>query len=244
MSQKRTSKLGADPYRRRRGRPPYDSARTREALMDAAEELFSTFGFEGASVRSIEAAAGVTPAVVHYHYASKHRLLEAVLHRRGDEIARRTNELLDALAEGTRRPTTRDVVAALARPWVEMLQRDPDRGLCWARLIARLHLSQNPLMARLDTGPDGSEEHFWRLVRQVSPGVAESQMERAWRISFGILMLMLGNSDSRIAHGAGTGSTHISQTYVDTLVDFVAAGCDQVMVGRDARPARQRRKRS
>lgn len=244
MSQKQSSQSGADPYRRRRGRPPYDSARTREALMDAAEELFATVGFEGASVRSIEAAAGVTPAVVHYHYASKDRLLEAVLRRRGDEIARRTTELLDALTVGTRRPTTRDVVAALARPWVEMLQRDPDRGLCWARLIARLHLSQNPLLARLDAGRDGSEEYFWPLVRQVSPGVAESQLERAWRISFGILMLMLGNSDSRIAHGAESGSAHISQAYVDTLVDFVAAGCDRVMAGQEGPPARRRRQRS
>ncbi|MFN8628716.1 MAG: helix-turn-helix domain-containing protein [Candidatus Binatia bacterium] len=50
--------------------------------MDAAEELFATFGVEGVSIRSINAAAGLAAPSVHYHFGSKDDLLSAVLRRR------------------------------------------------------------------------------------------------------------------------------------------------------------------
>ncbi len=51
----------------------------RQAILDAAEALFCTTGFEGTSVASIAARAGVTKAAVFYHFGSKERLFDAVL---------------------------------------------------------------------------------------------------------------------------------------------------------------------
>jgi hypothetical protein len=45
-------------------RPPYDSAETREMLMNTAEEIFADLGVEGVSIRSINAAprfGGIVP---------------------------------------------------------------------------------------------------------------------------------------------------------------------------------------
>jgi AcrR family transcriptional regulator len=213
---------GAQP--RRRGRPLHDSSRTREALMDAGEELFATFGVEGVSLRSIEAAAGVSPAVLNYHFHSKDGLLEAIITRRGETVAKRMTELLDALEARSRRPTPRDVVKAIALPFLEMLDREPVDGLRWTRLIARLVLGQNACLQRLRAMPGGAEEDFSRFARWAFPGVPEPRLERAWRISYNILMLMLGTSDARFAHGAEGEDNRISQPYVDTLIDFVASG--------------------
>ena len=192
--------------------------------MNAGEELFSTFGVEGVSLRSIEVAAGVTPAVLQYHFHSKDRLVEAIIARRGEALWRRMNDLLDALEARGRPPTTRDVVKAIALPFLEMLEREPVDALRWTRLIARLVLGQHPCLRRLTARPGGGEERFARFVRWAFPDVPEPRLERAWRISYNILMLMLGTSDARFAHGAEGEDSRISQAYVDTLIDFVASG--------------------
>jgi TetR/AcrR family transcriptional regulator, regulator of cefoperazone and chloramphenicol sensitivity len=50
----------------------------RARIRDAALELFGRDGFAGASVRSIAAAAGVSPALIIHHYGSKEELRDAV----------------------------------------------------------------------------------------------------------------------------------------------------------------------
>ena len=65
---------GKDPLRR-------DAARSREAILAAAEELFSRKGFEGASLHAIGEAAGLSRGAPGYFYGSKVALYREVLAR-------------------------------------------------------------------------------------------------------------------------------------------------------------------
>src|SRR5262245_60033108 len=47
---------------------------TRARLLDAAEKLFAEFGFEGTSVRAINAEADVNSGAIHYHFRTKEDL--------------------------------------------------------------------------------------------------------------------------------------------------------------------------
>jgi AcrR family transcriptional regulator len=76
------TKKKARARRRRPGRPPADQANLRERLLDAAVECFTTTSIAATSLRSIAVAAGVTPAMVHYYFGSKERLLEAFITER------------------------------------------------------------------------------------------------------------------------------------------------------------------
>ncbi|NGP44182.1 forespore capture DNA-binding protein RefZ [Bacillaceae bacterium SIJ1] len=49
---------------------------TKEAIMDAAVQLFNTTGYGGTSVRAIAQKAGVNPALVSYYFKNKEGLLE------------------------------------------------------------------------------------------------------------------------------------------------------------------------
>jgi len=71
------------PRRRRPGRPPRRTRAgdPREALLDAAGRLFAERGPEAHSLRAIAAAAGVTPAMVHYYFGDKRGLADAMLER-------------------------------------------------------------------------------------------------------------------------------------------------------------------
>ncbi|WP_018684490.1 TetR/AcrR family transcriptional regulator [Actinokineospora enzanensis] len=65
---------------RRRGRRP-GGTDTRTALLDAAREVFTEQGYDGATVRSIARRAGVDAAMVNHWFGGKESLFtEAVLH--------------------------------------------------------------------------------------------------------------------------------------------------------------------
>jgi AcrR family transcriptional regulator len=59
------------------GRVPreYDPERTRQAIIDAALDLFQRLGFHATSVQDITEAAGVTKGAFYHHFPSKEDLL-------------------------------------------------------------------------------------------------------------------------------------------------------------------------
>jgi len=218
--------------RRGPGRPPYDSSETREMLLNTAEELFANLGVEGVSIRSINAAAGLAPAAVHYHFYSKERLLDGVIRRRGDAVLHRMNDLLQKLETGRKSPTVRDLVEAIAIPYRELLERDPVGGLRYQRLIARLVLSQDPRLSRLTTGPEGLDARFIGALCRAFPDVPEHLLEAGWRIAISTLIQMLGNSDTRLVRDVGENGSQISKAYGDMLVEFVASGFASLIAAR------------
>lgn len=69
---------------RRRGRPPADSNApdARERLLDAALTLFSEHGIAGTSLSLVARKARVTPALMHYYFGNKERLVDAIIDER------------------------------------------------------------------------------------------------------------------------------------------------------------------
>lgn len=66
--------MTAQPRGRRRGNPD-----TRAAILTAARERFAASGFGSTTIRSVAAAAGVDPALVHHYFGSKDDLFVAAL---------------------------------------------------------------------------------------------------------------------------------------------------------------------
>jgi AcrR family transcriptional regulator len=58
----------------------------REALLDAAVGLFAERGVAGTTRAEIAAGAGVTPAMVHYYFANREHLLDAIAEERLQRI--------------------------------------------------------------------------------------------------------------------------------------------------------------
>lgn len=117
---------------------PSKGDRSRNRLLDAAEERFAEFGIEASSVRSITSAAGMGPAAVSYHFGSKGKLLEAVVDRRGTPAHADVLANIEALEASTEPPETRELVEALGLPLMQLVEDDPIGGRSWLRLVSEL----------------------------------------------------------------------------------------------------------
>lgn len=127
------------PRKKPTGRRTGDSG-TRDAILDAALNLFSERGFEGTSIRAIASAAGVDPALIRHFFGDKDTLfIETVADRTvipsriaaafpGDahDIGRRVTDNYLRLWDD---PQTKPILLALARsaatsPRAAVMMRD------------------------------------------------------------------------------------------------------------------------
>ena len=109
-----------------RGRRPLGSPDARQAVLDAARELFAEVGFERTTMRAVAARAGVDPALIYHYFGDKDGLLFAALQppadaatvfagladaadRAGEELVRRLVRLWED------RPEVREQMAAILR---------------------------------------------------------------------------------------------------------------------------------
>src|ERR1700754_3033123 len=114
-------------------------AGTRERILDAAEYLFATKGYDGASTRDIVAITGDTIGSVNYHFGSKQILMNEVVARRWlalTERRRAAYEAVRARSEGA--PKLEDVVAAIVLPYLEVGLRGGKNWRNYMTLLARL----------------------------------------------------------------------------------------------------------
>ena len=62
-----------------RGRRPLGSPDARQAILDAARELFAERGFERTTMRAVGTLADVDPALIYHYFGDKDALLAAVI---------------------------------------------------------------------------------------------------------------------------------------------------------------------
>jgi AcrR family transcriptional regulator len=104
-----------------RSLPAADRTETYHRYLDAAEQAFIRFGYEGASIRRISADAGAPLGTLHHYWGSKDVLFREVCARRFAPIQaeqlRRLRAIAAAVAlSGHGRPRVEAVIRALVEP--------------------------------------------------------------------------------------------------------------------------------
>ncbi len=99
--------------------PPRGRDAVKEALLDAAAELFAAHGSHAVSVRDVASRAGVNHGLVHRHFGSKDALTRAVMDRLTEQIARAASGTTLGLGE---LPKAFTATSALGHYW-RMLAR-------------------------------------------------------------------------------------------------------------------------
>lgn len=151
---------------------------TKENILKVALELFSSYGFEGTSVRHIAEEAKVNVAAVNYHFKSKHNLYWAVMTRSNNILKQEISEQaksaksLEELMVGIFDFVIED--PALFRTSIKMMLTDgvPDPDPEYYDISC-------------ENGPPGMEYVAAFLVKDIQQPISKKDLEWAVRSIFG-----------------------------------------------------------
>lgn len=209
----------SDTARRRGPRVDVD---VRTTLLDTAEELFGTAGVDVVSMRAVARTAGVAPAALSHHFASKRALVEAVVLRRGrpvgDEVRRRLLEV-----QGRDDLTTRDLVDAVLVPFVEELDREPVRAVRWLKILVNLALNEDEVVTRELVDQVDVTALFLGAAQSIE-ALRGAAAERAGIAMFSMLTALAGADLG--GYGRPLGPDGLDPAYVEQLAAFTSGGLE------------------
>ncbi len=170
-------------------------ADTRERILDAAEHLFMTHGYDGTSMRQITGEASVNLAAVNYHFGSKESLMQEVFRRRLDGLNEERMVALDRLeAEaGAQAVKPSLIVDAFFGTLLRMAEDESRGGMTFLRLLGRT-LTEPSEFIRAFLAHEYKEvmDRYKEALFRALPEVPKAEI--VWRFHF-----MLGATSYAIA---------------------------------------------
>ena len=170
---------------------------TRLRLLKTAERLFATEGLDAVSLRSVNAAAGLGPSSVHYHFGTKDDLVAAVLLDMGTSVRDQISANVDALSADKTPPTVEALVRAVTAPYKALLLRHRTRGMRWIRTVTQISQPQmsRPGHPALEATELHLREHLLDQVRRTFPATDPERLETRWAIALMGFLQALSRAD-------------------------------------------------
>jgi AcrR family transcriptional regulator len=204
-------------------KPPHE---TRTRILDAAEELFMQHGFEGTSMRSLTAKAGVNLAAVNYHFGSKDALIEAVFRRRLDPMNAARLAALDELEAGGRPPAPELIIRAFIRESLRMIEDGKGGGRNFIRLLGRTYTEPSkPIRQLIGQLYAPSMERFKSALERALPQMPGEELVWRMHFMFGTLSYTLAATDTvQLIAGCKPEDRYDAHLLEERLTTFLAAG--------------------
>ena len=223
------------PTPARRGRPPKARGEvvgaTRDAILDAAEDLFSKHGFYGVTIREVAREAGVDTALVHYYFGAKRGLFDAVFLRRAEIW---NNERVDAINRYARDAgddmTLEGLLEAFLRPPFQWSLKGGPGWKHYSALVAQTNANPTfggETMARYY---DPAIRRLIELIKRVLPDAPDVDLYWAYHMLSGALTLTLGETGRLDRLSGGLCRSGDLETAGDYMVRFAAAGFRAVCI--------------
>lgn len=130
-----------------------EAAERRNEILDVAERLFCTRGYDQTSTNDILAEIGIARGTLYYHFTSKEDILDAMIDRILDEIIRRTSRIaLDTSVPVLERLTQSVLAANVDTKTGDMIleqMHKPQNALMHAKMQERLLKQLIPVFVQL-----------------------------------------------------------------------------------------------
>ena len=204
-------------------KPPHE---TRTRILDAAEELFMLHGFEGTSMRSLTAKAGVNLAAVNYHFGSKDALIEAVFRRRLDPMNIARIAALEALEASGQPLSPESIIRAFVGETLRLMEDARGGGRNFIRLLGRTYTEPaKEIRVLIGQLYAPAMERFKAAFERALPQMPREEL--VWRMyfMFGTLAYTLAATDTvQLIAGCKPEDRHDARLLEDRLTAFLAAG--------------------
>ena len=199
-------------------------ASSKGLILDAAERIFATHGYEGTSMRLIAREAGVAQALLHYHFNTKERLFEAIFARRATAINAFRAERLDKLFAGGGKPTLEELLDVLFQPSPNFLGSNTQSGTYFAPMVSAISIGQDKrsksLMKRYY---DPIARLFIDRFQKVCPGLSAKDAVWAYLFALGA-RLQANRQNDRARRLGGRGAAFDDAGLRAEFISFIAAG--------------------
>lgn len=200
---------------------------TRKKILDAAERLFATKGIDAVSLREINAAAGVSPSVLHYHFGGRDTLIEALLERRLPAIGAERSAMLDRLEQRGGQPAVRELIEVVVLPLARLALDRGKAGQRFVKVLAKLHLERNAVyeVVSMKYTPPGRLDILEQIGRHCPaypPNAIEARMAMALNAMFSTLAAL--EQGPRVWQAQLAAQPLTPQELIEVLLDFMCAG--------------------
>jgi AcrR family transcriptional regulator len=170
---------------------PERRGESQEKILGAAEALFAKRGFNGVSLKDIAEAADVDQGLLHYYFATKAGLFQAVIARRADLINDARRASMRAYAEGAGDAlTVEGALRAYLEPTFEFVRQGGQSQRDYLTLVAQLNSSPAGSIPGAEITPfDPVVQEFIALLRRASPQSSEAELYWFYHMLSGAITL-------------------------------------------------------
>lgn len=150
-----------------------NAARSREAILDAAERLFAERGYEATSLTDVGAAAGVSRGTPGYFFGSKEQLYRDVLERCLERVRSAVRSGQERALASQEPPEV--VLAGAVGEYFDFISANPD----FVRLLEREALAGGKQIATLPPHLEAAQEALGAIVTELAlePGHREEAQQ-------------------------------------------------------------------
>lgn len=196
--------------------------KVKQKLMDAAEELFSQYGFEAVSVREITQRAESRLADINDHFGGKAELFKEVLARRADILSTDYEHKLLALSRnGSLSDQVNALIAAFTTP---LLNRSKEDGawLNYLRLLSR----NNSLTSRFSAFSEYFHpitDRFTQELSRLFPASPERKVNSAYQLMSTCTMMQFAEELPADSPSSSDKYTELEHK-LNEMLEFVKGG--------------------
>lgn len=199
--------------------------RTKGAILDAAERLFASYGFEATSLRTITMEANANLGAVNYHFKSKGGLILAVLKRMFEPVNEKRLRLLDDLEARGKPLEIEEILEALFRPPLEIVNRPGEQNWYFPRLLAFCLTEPGAYLKPLVEEEFAQKtRRFFAALQRACPRLTNEEVR--WRLQFsvGAFLHTAGNPQLLEITSEGLCRPGDGEAVLGRIVGFCAAG--------------------
>ena len=205
-------------------KPAKKALASRTSILDAAERVFASFGYEGATMSLIAREAGQAQALLHYYFETKENLYEEIFQRRATTInAFRKQEIERLFAERTK-PSLEHVLDIFFLP-APATPTGGGSSPAYSQIVAAVVVADDrrskDIVAR---HYDPIAQDFITAFRKVMPTLSHSDAVWAYLFAHGARIQLLSRSGRYQRLSGDKSSRKAEAAAVERLKSFVAAG--------------------
>ncbi|NNE52307.1 MAG: TetR/AcrR family transcriptional regulator [Sulfitobacter sp.] len=195
---------------------------TAQRIVLAAEKEFAERGFDGAGMKAISHRAGVSQALLHYHFGNKDHLYAEVIRRRSKVINEEREALLEAV-DLDRPDAVACILEALFRPPLGPAGGDQ----AYTRIFGGLVVGRERERALVREYYDPTAKKFIAALQGAMTGISRKTAALCYSLSLGTLVVMIAR-DGRIERLMGREGVQETEEVLAQLITYASGGIESL----------------